>query len=619
MIEASGLERCLSHFCNSSATFRRPAMSTRIMAAVLLLSGVHAADGDSTRTLVGGTAKRSDQWTLETATGLILIIQLEPNGTLAYQITVGTAAEIWLRSSPAVPRPRAWCRNKWHDFANPATSTVDSTRTTDSVSILYSSTEQGRRQGSGASFSMNVTFEVDTGNASFLFRQSFPDGCSNSSGLNIPPMAGRSFNSTSVPLSEFPTWDYSADSLLQSRLGYITWAGLFAFTRASQGIGLRGYTGGSEGGPIALFEPGATDRPALVMSPFDEFMSSILALRHLEGSSAAPMCGAGSSHFENNVDYIQHDFPASSLKGVPSASACCKACTLDTACRAWSWIGPNCTNPACAPLIGNCYMKWSAVGRSVSHGHVSGQVEKHAVLVGGVQGRVAFIPPGHSTTVIITGSATGGVRPTLEKWGVALRERHGTKRATQSLTETKLSAWTDNGAYWFYLNMPTPAELSSTIRGMITAGVPLKSVQLDPWAWSPICNATPFTNLLTLSKSMFSLPFTLYTSYWCPTTSADHFGLSFLTSKPYRTTSSKGHTSTRMFAQVCQLGEPEPARLQSRPSYFGLFPPRTVHYCMLIHVTSFSSVVLFDPGGSQLVVRAVRPTLVELPRARGRV
>lgn len=198
-----------------------------------------------------------------------------------------------------------------------------------------------------------------------------------------------------VPRSHFHcllTWAWHAR--------YITWAGVFAYTRASQGVGLEGYVGGSEGGPIVLFEPGISDRPAAAMSPYEEFMSTIMALRHLDENPVADaQCSTGAG-FEPNVDFDQHDFPGGSTKNISTAADCCALCAQDTACRAWSWIGPNST---IAPNLAlTCYRKRSDAGRTSAGrtGHVSGRIaNKQLVLVAGVQGQVceAFQSLGSTT------------------------------------------------------------------------------------------------------------------------------------------------------------------------------------------------------------------------------
>lgn len=472
--------------------------------------------------LFGPYALGEQQWERSSPDGVTLRVQVGERGSLNYSVSMGDVENPWLLSSTRARTPRIFCDGAWHNFSTAATHVVWNA-TEDAMWVAYD-------DGEGPRFNASFEYHSDAG-GHFVLRQSFPDGCANSSGLHLPTMAGSSYNSSSLPLSEFPAFDYSHGSRLRGELGYVTWAGVFAYTRASQGIGLSGYIGGQEGGPIVLFQTGQRNRSALVISPYAEFMSSVLALRPATGGSAAAngsnAC-CDSSSFETDIDYTGHDFSGSMRRGVPSAAACCAMCAQDSVCRYFSWIGRNGTDP---DLANNCYMKWSTAGRRVARGHVSGGAcpQRPMDLVAGVQGRVASLPAGHEASFIIAGSAGKGVRPAMEKWGRALRTRHNTSRSPLGTVERKISYWTDNGAYYFGRNKPTAQQLAGAVNQARAQGIPLQSVQLDPWAQN-MCNFTPFTDLDSLSHSIGGLNFTVYSFFFCPEKSRDYFRLPFLRS-----------------------------------------------------------------------------------------
>ena len=249
---------------------------------------------------------------------------------------------------------------------------------------------------------------------SVRFRAIFDSPCLQSAVPQPPNAAGREFNSSALPLSEFPSFLHSSTTLL-STLGYNTWLGRFCDDRSSHGIGLERYQGGMEGGPLVLFNSSKPSAHALVLAPMDNFFSSIMALRGprngqqqeggelfgrrpvgLEGpcavdlaadpsavpSSPLPLytllpgisrCASDTCEVEEDIDYIGNDLY--SINKVPSLAACCALCTGEPACGYFSLVGDT------------CYLKFSDHGRMHSPGHVSGRVPIRK-LVFGVQGRV---------------------------------------------------------------------------------------------------------------------------------------------------------------------------------------------------------------------------------------
>ena len=94
------------------------------------------------------------------------------------------------------------------------------------------------------------------------FEQTFVDGIPQVGTLEQPPLAGRGcetgINTTTLPLAEFPAFRSGPGTRL-SDLGYTTWAGTCCWRlRVGGGVGLGGYMGGAEGGPLTLFDANQT-------------------------------------------------------------------------------------------------------------------------------------------------------------------------------------------------------------------------------------------------------------------------------------------------------------------------------------------------------------------------
>lgn len=78
--------------------------------------------------------------------------------------------------------------------------------------------------------------------------------------------------------THFPSFDFSDQSALHT-LGYVEWHGRFSSDSNSYGVGLENFKGGSEGGPLVLFntagELNRSQSHAIVISSFNNFKHAI--------------------------------------------------------------------------------------------------------------------------------------------------------------------------------------------------------------------------------------------------------------------------------------------------------------------------------------------------------
>ena len=128
----------------------------------------------------------------------------------------------------------------------------------------------------------------------FQFVTSFPSGCDKSRLPDAQNPAMDEYNASSLPLSRFPSFDASNGSVLGDELGWFSWQGRFSLDGTAKGLkGLRNhavrvaegeaphgdeYAGGSTGGPLVLFRSSAPHSTAMVLSPADNFLDSIIGL-----------------------------------------------------------------------------------------------------------------------------------------------------------------------------------------------------------------------------------------------------------------------------------------------------------------------------------------------------
>lgn len=264
----------------------------------------------------------------------------------------------------------------------------------------------------------NTTFKFFSSTGAVAFEQAFVDGVDNVGLLEQPPLAGRGcltgINTTTLPLSEFPSFRAGPETRL-STLGYTTWAGTCCWRlRVGGGLGLQGFMGGAEGGPLALFDARQTasmlKADAMVMSPLDNFMHNIIALRNARTSTtgAAPAGEHVAVELKTNWDNGGHDL----IQGSSIAATlqqCEERCRVDTSCAAFTYVDSNATVDHNA-----CFLKSSAARSPVhEHGpaahHISGVMKRNgSVLAVGVSGQLTRVPAGHVSTFVAVGVQSAG-------------------------------------------------------------------------------------------------------------------------------------------------------------------------------------------------------------------
>eukprot|EP01043_Picozoa_sp_COSAG02_P019449 COSAG02_NODE_937_length_15789_cov_11.515360_1_plen_690_part_00 len=283
----------------------------------------------------------------------------------SFEMTVSVGGSEWLVGLP----PRLYCNGTWAKLRAGAAqlSSMFHPRfgPADKISM-------GWQVGGAAGQVFTTAVLYSNVTDSFLFEQQFPAaGCANTT-LRAEP-SDYEWGGATLPLSQFPRWSYethssgrlSAESLRS--LGYLTWEGRFSNDHSEHGVGLSGFKGGVEGGPLVLFDLAGTsmgDGSALVLSAGSQFMEAIWGLDI--PPTPLPRC-VGPLHstcaIEENFDYEGNDLYQ--LRNVTNPSLCCAACTAESNCSAWSWL--NQTN-----YINFCALKTSSAGRTQQHGHTSG-------------------------------------------------------------------------------------------------------------------------------------------------------------------------------------------------------------------------------------------------------
>ena len=79
--------------------------------------------------------------------------------------------------------------------------------------------------------------------------------------------------------------------------------------------------------------------------------------------------------------------------------------------------------------------------------------------------------------------ARPGPTRAMRAWGAFMRQKYNTTRNTAGdVVTNKLGLWTDNGAVGS--DGDTAPLLAAQAHGLLQSGVPIRYIQLDPWALS---------------------------------------------------------------------------------------------------------------------------------------
>jgi hypothetical protein len=356
---------------------------------------------------------------------------------LVYSLALGPG-EPWLESAPvSVFAGSTWYTSGTISTALILAGTASESAGTDPALGQFDALTIPWRYGPSSSPSrFNTTIKYYSELGAVAFEQAFVDGISHVGTLEQPPLAGRGcetgINTTTLPLAEFPAFRSGPGTRL-SELGYTTWAGTCCWRlRVGGGVGLGGFMGGAEGGPLTLFDANQTasggKADAMVLSPLDSFMHNVISLRNARTttSGAAPTGDGNTLELKQNWDNGGHDLIEGSSKA-PNVQACEQRCRLDTSCAAFSYeeLAPS-----------TCFLKSSAARSPVhEHGpsahHTSGVMKRTgSVLAVGPSGQLQEIPRGHVSTFVVVGVRQQGIHSAMRAWGRAVRQKYNTTRNT---------------------------------------------------------------------------------------------------------------------------------------------------------------------------------------------
>ncbi|XP_062516980.1 uncharacterized protein LOC134192275 [Corticium candelabrum] len=199
-----------------------------------------------------------------------------------YLVTVN--GELWLASSPIVNR--IFANGNWNQL-----KLAGKEQQNGSTPGLgqFSAISLSLQTAGSDSIRLVNTIKYYTKHDLFLFETSFPQRVTgmaqdkpgettiNKSNRKVGNRVGE-FWSTTTASTFFPAFDFSNTSKLHS-LGYAEWHGRFSSDSNSYGVGLKSFKGGTEGGPVVLFnttgEVARNQSDAIVISSFNNFKHAI--------------------------------------------------------------------------------------------------------------------------------------------------------------------------------------------------------------------------------------------------------------------------------------------------------------------------------------------------------
>ena len=369
----------------------------------------------------------------------------------------------WLVGQP----PAVHCDGRWHRPSDGSLrwEGIEVTSGSDGAWGNYSAANVSwTMQPSGVPFSTAVVHH--TALDYLAFEQRYGGRCAGANFTEIPSNSSAVLDETAHaalnPSSEFPAFRAPEDAsvrLTSPRMGFFTTGGVMTYKSMSHGTGLRcssakppngmgsrctGYSGGSRGGPLVLFEVNRSrGGDALVLSTGNHFTSSVVGLRRT--------CSHGSwrrrppvLHRTPHIDYSEND-----LGGLDNIteSDCAAACLKAPMCNAYTW--------GHGPIAGvnRCYLKSSTGFKPRTNspqlsGYFCRDDPADSSLVAGTMGYVLDVPAGTSMRFVLSPLQNAGITATVHKWGQVMRTAYQLHRAPRGAADPvghTLGYWTDNG------------------------------------------------------------------------------------------------------------------------------------------------------------------------------
>eukprot|EP01084_Bolivina_argentea_P102730 184026_1 len=470
--------------------------------------------------------------------GTNAVLSVDLTNIDSYSISIQN--ETWLIGT----EPNLWCNSHWYSttnniyLLNPQTTSPVQTKGNDINLGLWVGLEMIYKLSSSDTIcngkTMVILFQYFNNDDFFLFTQSFPNGLINTNikQLMNPPTDP---HGVMIPLSEFPSFNYSNSSMLRNKLGYIEWRGRFMHDTSSHGVGLNNFGGGNEGGPIVLFKDGIKPTSALVFSAASNFMNGIFAIRTRRSRQENIM----NCSFIENTDFMGEDIEV--IQNVNSVQDCCSLCDNNEYCNVFTYI------PNQSGYSKNCYFKYNDRFKQISgYGHISGYVGSNGdngnldCLVSGIEGNLTFIPANYSISFIISALENKGIHGAMYKWGDILQKKYQTTKLDPStdLTVSTLGYYTQNGGYFYGGNPLTTSTATKLFEAFVINEIPVGYLQLDPYwymggsntnngfIWIPRTDLFP-NGLTDLYNKIGKIPLLLYSSYWTANKTQNYYNSNY--------------------------------------------------------------------------------------------
>ena len=290
-----------------------------------------------------------------TAGALTLTVQAQPPAALSYSVASTLTGAAWLEGGGLALLQNGAYLTPGAGLLMPGAPQLGAGE--DALGAFTFLSVPWEAQG-GAPFTANFSCYAEH----FAFALHFPEGYSPASP-----------SQTALPATHFPSFKATAATLLSPAMGFVEWAGEMDSYGNAHGVGLQGYKGGVESGPLLLFNAsqlalGGALPQALVLGPGGGPGTHVAhgVLRVVRDPAAPPPppaapCSASSldCYSAPHTDKVGGDLSPGVQGGgllvqAGNASACCAACAaLGQLCDSWVYdtdgeAGGN----NCWPLLG---------------------------------------------------------------------------------------------------------------------------------------------------------------------------------------------------------------------------------------------------------------------------